>query len=137
MGTPINRWDAIPPEIIQGLTLCANGATWKDAADAIGVKTATLRRWWRDERAEKFIEECVRENVATSGNLLASAAPRLADELITIALDKDVKTYVRVNAIEGAFKILRENVLAAEDRKQLLELRGKLESLEQGQAIDV
>ena len=137
MGTSINQWDAIPPEIIKGLTLCANGATWKDAADAIGVKTATLRRWWRDERAERFIEEIVRENIAISGNLLASAAPRLADELITIALDKDVKTYARVNAISECFKILRENVLEKESREQLQELRGKLESLEQGQAIDV
>lgn len=137
MGTSINQWDAIPPEIIKGLTLCANGATWKDAADAIGVKTATLRRWWRDERAERFIEEIVRENIAISGNLLASSAPRLADELITIALDKDVKTYARVNAISECFKILRENVLEAEQRKEVLELRGKLENLEQGQAIDV
>ena len=137
MGTPINRWDAIPPEIIRGLTLCANGSSWKDAAAAIGVRTATLRRWWRDERAERFIEEIVRENIATSGNLLASAAPRLADELITIALDHNVKTYARVNAISECFKILRENVLEAEQRKEMLELRSKLESLEQPQVLDV
>ena len=96
-----------------------------------------LRRWWRDERAERFIEEIVRENIAASGNLLASAAPRLADELITIALDHNVKTYARVNAISECFKILRENVLEAEQRREMLELRNKLESLEQPQVLDV
>jgi hypothetical protein len=37
-GNKINRYDSIPPHIIKGLTLCANGSTWADAAAAVGIK---------------------------------------------------------------------------------------------------
>ena len=83
----INRYDAIPPHIIKALTLCANGSTWADAAAAVGVKAPCLRKWYRDSRAEEFIESLVRENINVASNMLTSAAPRLADELIQIALD--------------------------------------------------
>ena len=110
MGTPINRWDAIPPEIIRGLTLCANGSSWKDAAAAIGVRTATLRRWWRDERAERFIEEIVRENIQvivrlevsnrTYGHFVKRIAVRAAR--ITEVLQPGSNAGRRVNGVEVA-----------------------------------
>ena len=89
----INRYDAIPPHIIKALTLCANGSTWADAAAAAGIKAPCLRKWYRDRRAEQFIESLVRENLNVANNLLTSAAPRLADELIRIALDPSVRAY--------------------------------------------
>ncbi len=126
----INKYDPIPPHIIKGLTLCANGSSWQQAAAAIGVKTPTLRKWYRDPRAEQFIEHLVRENLNVANNLLSSAAPRLADELIQIALDPTNKAYARTAAISESFKILRENVLEHEQRKQLQEIRSTLEKLE-------
>ena len=87
----INRYDSIPPHIIKALTLCANGSTWADAAAAVGIKAPCLRKWYRGRRAEKFIESLVRENLNVANNLLTSAAPRLADELIQIALDPKVR----------------------------------------------
>jgi len=136
-NTEINRYDAIPPHIIKGLTLCANGSTWADAAAAVGVKAPCLRRWYRDSRAEEFIESLVRENINVSNNMLSSAAPRLADELINISLDEKVKAYSRIQAISECFKILRENVLEQEQRKQLKEIRETLQSIEDGKAVDV
>ena len=133
----INRYDPIPPHIIKALTLCANGSTWADAAAAVGVKAPCLRRWYRDSRAEEFIESLVRENISVSQNLLTSAAPRLADELIKISLDEKVKAYSRIQAISECFKILRENVLEQEQRKQLKEIRETLQSIEDGKAVDV
>ena len=134
----INRYDAIPPHIIKALTLCANGSTWSDAAAAVGIKAPCLRKWYRDRRAEEFIESLVRENLNVANNLLTSAAPRLADELIQIALDPSVKAYARTQAISECFKILRENVLEAEQRRQLQEIRQTLQSIEDGRtAIDV
>ena len=35
----------------------------------------------------------VRENINTANSLLTNALPRLADELVTLALDKNVKPY--------------------------------------------
>ena len=49
----------------------------------------------RDRRAEEFIESLVRENLNIANNLLTSVALRLADELIRIALDPNVKAYAR------------------------------------------
>ena len=126
----INKYDPIPPNIIKGLTLCANGSSWQDAAAAIGVKTPTLRKWYRDPRAEEFIEALIRENLIVANNLLSSAAPRLADELIQIALDPRNKAYARTQAISESFKILRENALEQEQRKQLQEIRNTLQLLE-------
>ena len=128
----VNRFDAIPPHIIKALTLCANGSTWADAAAAVGIKAPCLRRWYKDRRAEEFIETLVRENLNVANNLLTSAAPRLADELIQIALDPKVKAYARTQAISESFKILRENVLEQEQRKQLREIRETLQSIEDG-----
>ena len=135
----INRYDSIPPHIIKALTLCANGSTWADAAAAVGIKAPCLRKWYRDSRAEEFIESLVRENITVSNNMLSAAAPRLADELIKISLDEKVKAYSRIQAISECFKILRENVLEQEQRKQLREIRETLQSIEDGskQAIDV
>ena len=81
----------------------------------------------------------VRENLNVANNLLTSAAPRLADELIKISLDPQIKAYARTQAISECFKILRENVLEQEQRKQLREIRETLQSIEDGskQAIDV
>ena len=134
----VNRFNDIPPAIIKGLTLCANGSTWADAAAAVGLKAPTLRRWYRDSRAEEFIETLVRENLNVANNLLTSAAPRLADELIQIGLNPEIKAYARTQAISECFKILRENVLEAEQRRQLQEIRQTLQSIEDGRtAIDV
>ena len=115
-SSKINRYDSIPPHIIKALTLCANGSTWADAAAAVGIKAPCLRKWYRDSRAEEFIESLVRENINVANNLLTSAAPRLADELIKIALDPKVKAYARTQAISESFKILRENVLEQESK---------------------
>ena len=133
----INRYDAIPPHIIKALTLCANGSTWADAAAAVGIKAPCLRKWYRDSRAEEFIESLVRENINVANNLLTSAAPRLADELIQIALDPNVKAYARTSAISEAFKILRENILEQEQRRQLQEIRKTLQSLEDTQVMTI
>ena len=133
----VNRFDPLPPHIAKALILCANGSTWADAAAAVGIKAPCLRKWYKDPRAEEFIESLVRENINVANNLLTSAAPRLADELIKIALDPKVKAYARTQAISESFKILRENVLEQEQRKQLQEIRRTLQAIEDGKAVDV
>ena len=81
----------------------------------------------------------VRENINTANSVLTNALPRLADELVTMAMDKSVKPYSRIAAISEAFKIVNTNVLEAEQRKKLQAIRAHLERLEDGgaQVIDV
>ena len=58
--------------------------------------------------------------------------------MIQISLDPSVKAYARTQAISECFKILRENVLEAEQRRQLQEIRQTLQSIEDGRTtIDV
>ena len=85
------------------------------------------------------MEQVVRENLNVANNVLSNALPRLADELVTMALDKSVKPYSRIAAISEAFKIVNTNVLEAEQRRQLQAIRSQLDSLEDGgtQVIDV
>ena len=130
----------LPPKVLTGLTLAASGSSWDDAAAAVGLKAATLRRWHRtDPRCQEFIETVVRENINTANNVLTNALPRLADELVTMAMDKSVKPYSRIAAISEAFKIVNTNVLEAEQRRQLQAIRQLLDNLEDGgsQVIDV
>ena len=81
----------------------------------------------------------VRENINTANNVLTNALPRLADELVTMAMDRSVKPYSRIAAIAQCFKIVNTNVLEAEQRKQLQAIRAHLDRLEDGgsQVIDV
>ena len=81
----------------------------------------------------------VRKNINTANNVLTNTLPRLADELVTMAMDKSVKPYSRIAAISEAFKIVNTNVLEAEQRKQLQAIRAHLDRLEDGgaQVIDV
>ena len=130
----------VPPKVLTGLTLAASGSSWDDAAAAVGLKAATLRRWHRtDPRCQEFIETVVRENINTANSVLTNALPRLADELVTMAMDRSVKPYSRIAAISEAFKIVNSNVLEAEQRKQLQAIRAHLDRLEDGgaQVIDV
>ena len=90
----------VPPKVLTGLTLAASGSSWDDAASAVGLKAATLRRWHRtDPRCQDFIETVVRENINTANSALTNALPRLADELVTMAMDKSVKPYSHIAAI--------------------------------------
>ena len=130
----------VPPKVLTRLTLAASGSSWDDAAAGVGLKAATLRRWHRtDPRCQEFIETVVRENINTANNVLTNALPRLADELVTMAMDRSVKAYSRIAAISEAFKIVSSNVLEAEQRKQLQAIRAHLDRLEHGgaQVIDV
>ena len=129
----------LPPKVLTALTLAASGSSWDEAAEAVGMRGATLRKWHRDPRATEFVQTVVRENLNSANNVLANAAPRLAEELVKIALDPAVKAYARISAIGEVFKILNQNILEAEQRKQLQLIRNHLAQLEDGGAevIDV
>jgi hypothetical protein len=122
----------LPPKILTALTLAANGSSWSEAAEAVGMRAPTLRKYARTEEAVEFVQTVVRENLNSANGILANAAPRLAEELVRIALDPGVKAYARTSAIAECFKILGANVLEAEQRRQLQAIRNQLQSLEDG-----
>ena len=88
---------------------------------------------------EQNLVSAIKEQHRFGYSVLTNALPRLADELVTMALDKSVKPYSRIAAISEVFKIVNTNVLEAEQRKQLQAIRQLLDNLEDGrsQVIDV
>ena len=79
----------------------------------------------------------VRKNINTANNVLTNALPWLADELVTMAMDKSVKPYSRIAAISEAFKILQTGVVEQQQREQIEAIKAQLTALEDSQTIDV
>ena len=133
--------EELPPRIKTALAHAAGGASWQEAAEMIGIRPATLRRYARESRGIEFVDNLIREQLSCANSTLVSAAPQLAQELIEIALDKGNKAYSRIQAISEVFRIIDNNVIATEQRRQLNVIRQQLQSLEDGtielQAIDI
>ena len=123
----------LQPKLLTALTLVASGSDWDSAVDAMGITSSTLRRYFnKDSRASEFVERVVRENLNTANNVLANAAPRLADELVQIALDRKNKAYARTAAIGECFRIMNTNLIEQQQRKQMVQIREHLAALEEG-----
>ena len=102
------------------------------------MTSSTLRRYFnQDRRASEFVERVVREHLNTPNNVLANAAPRLAEELVEIALDRKNKAYARTAAIGECFRIMNTNLIEQQQRKQMAQIREHLAALEEGTDPDV
>ena len=128
----------LQPKLLTALTLVASGSDWDSAAEAVGMTSSTLRRYFnQDRRASEFVERVVRENLHTANNVLANSAPRLAEELVEIALDRKNKAYARTAAIGECFRIMNTNLIEQQQRKQMAQIREHLAALEDGSGPDV
>ena len=128
----------LQPKLLTALTLVASGSDWDSAAEAVGMTSSTLRRYFnQDRRASEFVERVVRENLNTANNVLANSAPRLAQELVEIALDRKNKAYARTAAIGECFRIMNTNLIEQQQRKQMAQIRETLAALEDGTGPDV
>ena len=128
----------LQPKLLTALTLVASGSDWDSAAEAVGMTSSTLRRYFnQDRRASEFVERVVRENLNTANNVLANSAPRLAQELVEIALDRKNKAYARTAAIGECFRIMNTNLIEQQQRKQMAQIREHLAALEDGSGPDV
>lgn len=128
----------LQPKLLTALTLVASGSDWDSAAEAVGMTSSTLRRYFnQDRRASEFVERVVRENLNTANNVLANSAPRLAQELVEIALDRKNKAYARTAAIGECFRIMNTNLIEQQQRKQMAQIREHLAALEEGTGPEV
>ena len=128
----------LQPKLLTALTLVASGSDWDSAAEAVGMTSSTLRRYFnQDRRASEFVERVVRENLNTANNVLANSAPRLAQELVEIALDRKNKAYARTAAIGECFRIMNTNLIEQQQRNQMAQIREHLAALEDGTGPDV
>ncbi len=127
----------LPPNIQKAFIARANGANWIEAAAIGETTTQNLREWRRHRDADNFIQQAINLNLSDSHQKFADSAPALAQELIDIALDKNTRSYAKVQAIDTAFKILQQGIVDRENRKEMAKIREALDALEGGKAPEV
>ena len=128
---------SLPPSIRKAFIARANGANWIESAAIAGTTTQNLREWRKHPDADAYIEEAINLNLSESHQNFSDAAPKLAQELIDIALDKKTRSYARVTAIDTCFKILQQGIVDRENRKEMAAIRAALDALEGGKAPEV
>ncbi len=106
-----------------------------DSADAVGCDIRTLRKYREYPECKQFIDEYRRESLNTAHTKLVDASPRVADELLKVALDPKTKAYAKVSACESVFRIIQAGVQDAEMSQKLEAIKEQLASLERGGPI--
>ena len=79
----------------------------------------------------------MKEALAGPFNKLISAGPKVADRLLSIALDPMVMNYAAMSACEAVIRSIERGVLDREMREHIGKLREQMAQLEQGRPIDV
>ena len=129
--------EGIPAPVMLALEARASGNTWKQAAEIGQIHTSALVQWRKYPVVRETLNELIREKLAGATAKLVDATPRVADELIALALDKRNKPYSRVNAMALVFQTVGSHLLDQLQQEQISELKNQLERLESGAPIDV
>ena len=129
--------DGIPSTVLLALEARAAGNSWKASAELGGIAITSLREWRKLKVVRDTLNEMVRDKLAGATAKLVDATPRLAEELISLAMDSRNKPYSRVNAMALVFQTVATHLLDQSQQEQMAELKQQLERLEAGSPIDV
>lgn len=129
--------EGIPAPVMIALEARAAGNSWKQAAEIGRVHVNALREWRKHPVVRDTLNEMVREKLAGATAKLVDATPRLAEELISLAMDSRNKAYSRINAMALVFQTVATHLIDQSQQEQMAELKQQLERLEAGAPIDV
>ena len=129
--------EGIPASVMIALEARAAGNSWKQLAEIAGVAVTSLREWRKHAIVRDTLNEMVRDKLAGATAKLVDATPRVAEELIELAMDRKNKPYSRVNAMALVFQTVATHLLDQSQAEQMAELKQQLERLEAGSPIDV
>ena len=115
----------------------AAGNSWKASAELGGIAITSLRELRKLKVVRDTLNEMVRDKLAGATAKLVDATPRLAEELISLAMDSRNTPYSRVNAMALVFQTVATHLLDQSQQEQMAELKQQLERLEAGSPIDV
>ena len=93
--------EVIPAPVMLALEARAACNSWKQAAEIGRIHITALREW---RKHPATLNEMVRDKLAGAISKLVDATPRLADELIALAMDSRNKPHGRVNAMALVFE---------------------------------
>ena len=106
-----------------------------DSADAVGCDIRTLSKYREYPECKQSIDEYRRESLNTAHTKLVDASPRVADELLKVALDPKTNAYEKVSACESVFRIIQTGVQDVEMRQKLEAIKEQISAIEQGGPI--
>lgn len=129
--------EGIPAPVMLALEARASGNTWNKAAEIGQIHTSALLQWRKFPVVRETLNELIREKLAGATAKLVEATPRVAEELIELALDRRNKPYSRVNAMALVFQTVGTHLLDQSQQQQLAELKQQLERFESEAPIDV
>ena len=129
--------DGIPSTVLLALEARAAGNSWKASAELGGIAITSLRELRKLKVVRDTLNEMVRDKLAGATAKLVDATPRLAEELISLAMDSRNTPYSRVNAMALVFQTVATHLLDQSQQEQMAELKQQLERLEAGSPIDV
>ena len=108
--------DGMPSTVLLALEARAAGNSWKASAELGGIAITSLRELRKLKVVRDTLNEMVRDKLAGATAKLVDATPRLAEELISLAMDRKNKPYSRVNAMALVFQTVATHLL---DQSQL------------------
>ena len=129
--------EGIPAPVMIALEARAAGNSWKQSAEIAGVAVTSLREWRKHAIVRDMLNEMVHDKLAGATAKLVDATPRVAEELIELAMDRKNKSYSRVNAMALVFQTVATHLMDQSQQEQMAELKQQLERLEAGSPIDV
>ena len=129
--------EGIPAPVMIALEARAAGNSWKQSAELAGVAVTSLREWRKHSIVRETLNDMVRDKLAGATAKLVDATPRIAEELISLAMDSRNKPYSPVNAMALVFQTVATRLINQSQQEQLAELKQQLERLEAGAPIDV
>ena len=137
-GRPSKCDVPLPPHILKALKLRSQGKLWKEAAEEVGIKPQTLRKYMKENaECEIILNDYQKQHLEETDSKLLSFAPEAVDHLIEIIRNKKNKDYVRKDAIIGFFQIRKDAILDKENKDEIKELREMVYAVQGGRVVDI
>ena len=97
--------EGIPASLLLALGASVACNSWKQSAEIGKIYFNALRQWRKPAVVREILNEMVRDKLAGATAKIVDATPRLADELIALAVDSRNKPYSRVNEMALVFQL--------------------------------
>ena len=144
-GRPTIANSEVPPHIFEGLLHKSRGATWSDAATAVGIKYQTLKEWYNENsEANKFLKEQtksrtekIQDNLDNAYEILINEAPTISKEFIKLLKSDKIKPYTKSELFGNFFRIIERGWSDKKLNEALLETKERIDSLESGRPVQL
>ena len=119
----------------------AQGLSWKDCAQGVGVAYKTMREWVRNSpEAEDFLleqQEQNQESLNKGYSTLMAFAPEAAEKMIEMIRSPKTRDYVKKDLLRDYFEVIEKGITERRQEEMLQGMMEKLNALEGGRVLDI